>query len=140
MVDPGRVRTALDHRATMAVRRSCLLIFIDSFVAPSTVLAGMPAPDVLTDVASMRLSAISFFILLILLSAGGVQLLWNRVLRTSFTKLPRLTYGKSLGLIALWGLLFIVVLTMISGARELMTPGAWDRDGATYKLKPTSAP
>jgi hypothetical protein len=104
---------------------------------PSTALAGMPSPDVLTDVAHMRLAAISFFIALILLCAAGVRLLWNRVLQASFPKLPRLTYAKSLGLIALWGLLFIVVLTMISGARELMTPGAWERDGATYKLKTT---
>jgi len=27
------------------------------------------------------------------------------------------------------------VLTMISGARELMTPGAWEKDGAIYRLK-----
>jgi hypothetical protein len=26
------------------------------------------------------------------------------------------------------------VLEMIAGARDLMTPGAWDHDGATYKL------
>ncbi len=24
---------------------------------------------------------------------------------------------------------------MISGARELMTPGAWERDGQTYRLR-----
>jgi hypothetical protein len=32
--------------------------------------------------------------------------------------------------------LFVVVLTMISGARELMTPGAWkrDKDRLTYSL------
>jgi hypothetical protein len=29
---------------------------------------------------------------------------------------------------------FGLVLTMISGARELLTPGAWDKVGATYKL------
>ena len=27
-----------------------------------------------------------------------------------------------------------IVLTMISGARELMTPGAWERNGVTYRL------
>src|SRR5262249_44341344 len=36
------------------------------------------------------------------------------------------------GLVALWGLLFVLVLTMISGARELMTPGAWTKHGLTY--------
>jgi hypothetical protein len=37
-------------------------------------------------------------------------------------------------LVALWGLLFVLVLTMISGARELMTPGAWRKQGLTYTL------
>ena len=42
----------------------------------------------------------------------------------------------------LWGLCFVVVLTMISGARELMTPGAWKKQGWTYTLadaKPADA-
>ncbi len=34
----------------------------------------------------------------------------------------------------IWGLLFVLVLTMISGARELMTPGAWEKEGFTYVL------
>ncbi len=38
-------------------------------------------------------------------------------------------------MVVLWGLLFTVVLAMISGARELMTPGAWEKQGATYRLK-----
>jgi hypothetical protein len=42
--------------------------------------------------------------------------------------------------VLLWGLLFVIVLTMISGARELMTPGAWQKSGFTFKLTtPTSA-
>ena len=48
--------------------------------------------------------------------------------------MPRLSYGKAVGLAALWGLLSALVLTMISGARELMTPGAWEKKGATYQL------
>src|SRR5262249_30092928 len=31
------------------------------------------------------------------------------------------------------------VLTMISGARELMTPGAWEKNGVTYRLAPPTA-
>ena len=42
-------------------------------------------------------------------------------------------------MVTLWGLAFILVLTMISGARELMTPGAWERSGATYKLAGSGA-
>ena len=45
-----------------------------------------------------------------------------------------LSYGRSLALVTLWGLAFVVVLTMISGARELMTPGAWRKQGWTYAL------
>ena len=37
-------------------------------------------------------------------------------------------------MIVLWCLLFVLVLTMISGARELMTPGAWEKKGLPYKL------
>jgi hypothetical protein len=54
--------------------------------------------------------------------------------------LPRLSYSEALGMIVLWGLLFLLVLTMISGARELMTPGAWEKKGLTYRLVPPSPP
>ena len=63
-----------------------------------------------------------------------VKLLWN-YLAKDFSKLPPMTYRKALAAVTLWGLLFLLVLTMISGARELMTPGAWEKQGATYKLK-----
>lgn len=107
----------------------------------SAATAGMPAP-LPTNVdkvlrlnapALERLQAISFFILAFLLSAGVIQLLWN-YLRHDFASMPRLSYGKALAATFLWGLLFVIVLTMISGARELMTPGAWTKQGFTYKL------
>ena len=92
----------------------------------------------LTDVARLRVEVISFFLMGLLLSAGVVMAVWNG-LRRDFAWLPRLSYGKACGVIVLWGLLFVVVLTMISGARELMTPGAWEKEGVTYKLR-TAAP
>lgn len=95
-------------------------------------IAGMPSVT-LTDVARLRLENISFFLAGFLLSAFLIKLLWNW-LATDWTFLPRLTYGKAVGLVALWGLLFVLVLTMISGARELMTPGAWEKKGTTYQL------
>jgi hypothetical protein len=101
---------------------------------PSSAWAGMPSPPVLTDLARMRVEAISFFLVVLLVSAFVIKVVWN-YLRGSFERLPRLTYGKAVGLVVLWGILFAVVLLMISGARELMTPGAWERDGAVYKLK-----
>lgn len=100
----------------------------------TSLLGGMPPPIVLTDIARLRLEAISFFIATILVSAVVVRWLWNS-LRDSFPKLPRLTYGKALTLVLIWGLMFVIVLTMISGARELMTPGAWEKQGPVYRLK-----
>jgi hypothetical protein len=99
--------------------------------------AGMPTLT-LSDLAEMRVQTISFFLLVLLLSTWAVQGLWNG-LRRDFTRLPHLTYRRSLAITALWGLLFVLILTMISGARELMTPGAWERSGATYQLKPLPA-
>ena len=95
--------------------------------------AGMPS-FTLTDVAQSRLQAISFFLLMFLVLSAVVQGIWNS-LRSDFPKLPRLTYKRSVGLVALWGMIFLLLLTMISGARELMTPGAWEKDGLTYKVK-----
>jgi hypothetical protein len=87
----------------------------------------------LSDLARMRIQGISFFLAGLLASAGLIQWIWNG-LRKDFALLPRLTYGKALGVVVLWGLLFVLVLTMISGARELMTPGAWEKQGLTYRL------
>ncbi len=105
---------------------------------PGLAWAGMPAFD-LTDVARFRLDTLSFFLVTMLMLAGVVQALWN-YLRRDFTALPRLRYGRALALTVLAGLLFAFVLTMISGARELLTPGAWERTGVTYGLKPTFGP
>lgn len=99
-------------------------------------LAGMPVIT-LSDVAAWRLSGISFFVALILLVAWFVRLLWNYLRRDS-QALPLLNYRRSLALVLLLGLCFNIVLLMISGTRELMTPGAWEKHGATYQLKPGS--
>jgi len=116
------------------------------FTAPATLLislaaaapahAGMPS-YALSDLAKARLDSISFFLVLLLVLALVLKLLWN-YLAKDFPKLPRMTYPRALAAIALWGLLFLLVLTMISGARELMTPGAWEKHGSTYKLKEES--
>jgi hypothetical protein len=108
--------------------------------------AGMPAPLPehpeqvlrLTEPAVMRLATISFFLAGLLVCAAVVRWLWNG-LGKDFPNLPRLTYLRALGAVLLWGLLFVIVLTMISGARELMTPGAWKKQGWTYQLSDDSA-
>src|SRR5947209_7590024 len=105
--------------------------------------AGMPSPlptedDLvrvlrLNGTTEQRLEVISFFLGGLLVSALVVQLLWNAVAR-DVPRLPRLTFGRALAGVVLWGLLFVIVLTMIAGARELMTPGAWKKQGWTYKV------
>lgn len=116
-------------------------------------LAGMPAvlPNGWTKESGLSgngspppslgpyLQGISFFVAGLLLSAWAVKGLWG-VLRKDLAWLPPLGYGRALSLVVLWGLLFVVVLTMISGARELMTPGAWKKQGWTYKLDQPSPP
>ena len=95
-------------------------------------LAGMPMLT-FTELGKLRVEALSFFLLLFFLSAAGVMWIWNS-LRRDFVRLPRLGYFKALGMVTLWAFAFGLVLTMISGARELLTPGAWEKDGATYRL------
>jgi hypothetical protein len=95
-------------------------------------LAGMPTPR-LTDSVTMQLSTISFFLMALFASALVIKWLWNWLAR-DFERLPRVTYRVSLGLVTLWGILFVLVLTMIAGARELLTPGAWQQHGFLYKL------
>ncbi len=117
------------HRLTLTLTFSLAL--------PGCLLAGMPTID-FTDIAKMRIDTISFFFVMYLLIAWGVKWFWND-LRSTFPKMPKISYRRALGLLTIWALLFVVVLTMISGARELLTPGAWERSGATYKLvEPTS--
>lgn len=101
-------------------------------ITSQSVIAGMPTVD-LSDFAEMRLELISVFLFGILVSAFVVKSTWNGF-RKDFTSLPEISYGKSFSLVCLWGLLFVIVLTMISGARELMTPGAWIKKGNTYAL------
>jgi hypothetical protein len=114
---------------------------------PSVAWAGMPSmlpseiPQVLrlTESAAARYQAISFFLVVLLLSAVVVRWLWNR-LSVDFPKLPRLSFLRSLAIVFAWGLLLLVVLTMIAGTRELMTPGVWQKQGLLYHLPPAVGP
>jgi hypothetical protein len=132
--------------------RAILGILVLLVVSRRDALAGMPSvtpADIsreirgmqsgLSDLAYQRLEVVSFFLLGLLGCAWVIQRVWNG-LRRDFPRLPRLSFARALGFIVLWGLLFVVVLTMISGARELMTPGAWIKEGLTYKLARPSAP
>lgn len=93
--------------------------------------AGMTVYD-LSDLVRLRLEDISFFALLLLASALGVRLLWNYLAR-DFPRLPRLSFGKAISLTVLLSLMMLLILIMIAGARELLTPGAWYRQGSHYR-------
>lgn len=117
-------------------------------IQASTAQAGMPSPlpiEVprvfqLSTPALERFQTISFFLLVFALCSAIVMFLWN-YLQRDFPRLPRLTFGRAAAGVFLWGLLFVIVLTMISGARELMTPRAWEQRGYTYQIAepPSSA-
>lgn len=120
------IRVKCFHQSATFV--ACLWLAI-----PSSASAGMTVVT-LTDMAAARIDALSFFLALYLFIALLVKLLWNH-LRGAFTFLPKLDYLRSLGLVFVTGLMFYVVLTMISGARELLTPGAWEKQGVGYRLR-----
>jgi hypothetical protein len=98
--------------------------------------AGMPSPT-LTDAGRLRLQSLGFFVALFFVLAKLCQLLWNW-LRADFPSMPHLGFRRAMALVFLWGMALELVLTMISGARELLTPGAWEKVGVTYQLKPAS--
>lgn len=98
-----------------------------------TASAGMTVVT-LTEIARARLDALSFFLFTYLVISWVVKGIWNQ-LGKSFTSLPKLRYREALGVVFVSGLLFYVVLTMISGARELLTPGAWEKQGNGYRLR-----
>ena len=118
-----------------------------TLILPTVACAGMPSPlptDYekvfrLNEEPLQRFQTISFFLMGLLACAAIVRWLWN-YLQRDFFWLPRLSFGKALAGVLLWGLLFVIVLTMISGARELMTPGAWRKEGFTYKLNNPTVP
>jgi len=47
---------------------------------------------------------------------------------------PKLKYLHALCASLVFGLLTLLILTMISGIREVLTPGAWRRQGTSYRL------
>ncbi len=108
---------------------------------PPTLIAGMPSFSfTLEEVAKLRLDAVSFFLLVFVLCSFVVRWAWNSLAEV-LPVLPAIRFKHALFLMVLSALLLYVVLAMISGARELMTPGAWNRVGSTYELAtPKGAP
>jgi hypothetical protein len=117
---------------TMKLPSAAFISLLWLFAAGSA-SAGMTVVT-LTDVAAARLDALSFFVFTYFVISWVVKLIWNQLAK-SFESLPRLKYRQALGVVFVTGLLFYVVLTMISGARELLTPGAWEKQGSGYRLR-----
>ena len=119
-----------------------LIVVIVAMAASASALAGMPSvlpSDIdmrwqASEKSTSRLQAISFFLMGLVGSILAVKLLWN-VLAQGVPALPRIDLLRATALVVLWGMIFTLVLTMISGARELMTPGAWKQNGFTYELQ-----
>ncbi len=136
-------RTAHAHWSGARRMNRCLRIagiaVVMFFEHASVAFAGMPSIT-LSDLARMRFQTISFFLVLFLLVLVGDPVDLER----GPERLPAAAVSElSPGDWAwwpLWGLLFLLILTMISGARELMTPGAWKKEGFTYKLKDDADP
>ncbi len=91
----------------------------------------------LRDVVRLRLEEISFFIVLLIVCTFAFQLLWNFAFK-GFRAIPRLKFRQALCLALLFGLMMLLILTMISGIREVLTPGAWRKQGTSYRLNDPS--
>lgn len=113
-----------------------LAAFLLAVSVTTSAMAGMPAPA-LTDAGRLRLASIGFFAATFVVLAKLFQILWNW-LRKDFPSLPQLTFRRAMAIVFVWGMALELVLTMISGARELLTPGAWERVGVTYQVTPAT--
>src|SRR5260221_1669102 len=114
------------------VFKTGIAVIVISLAAANQSHAGMPSFE-LGDIYRLRFQELSFFIFLLLLCAFLFQVMWNYAAK-GFDFLPRLNLRRSLCLATLFGLLMLLVLTMISGIREVLTPGAWRKQGSTYRL------
>lgn len=115
------------------MRRLLAIIAVTTLaLRPAVAMAGMPSID-LSDWAATRVETISFFAAFFFVLVVVLRLLWNFLAR-DFPALPVLTVKRALAAVVLLSLLLAVVLTMIAGARELLTPGAWQKQGHVYRL------
>ncbi len=111
-----------------------LFLFLMIDIVMNVAYAGMPSLT-LTDFARLRLSTLSFFLLIYFIASIAIFGLWH-FLRQEFSTLPQLSFQKSLAFVFLWGIAFYLVLLMIAGTRELMTPKAWEKAGIIHQLAP----
>ena len=100
----------------------------------STVEAGMSTVT-LSKFGADRLIGISTVLFVLLVVVSTLLLVcWNKLVKGSTW--PKLSHPKAVGLTFLAGLLSFLVLVMIAGSRELLTPKAWRPKGILYELAP----
>lgn len=87
----------------------------------------------LRDIYRLRLEEISFFVFLLLVCGLVLKAVWNYAFQ-GFAAIPKLKYLQALCISLLFGLVMLLILTMISGIREVLTPGAWKHQGTSYRL------
>jgi len=91
----------------------------------------------LRDIYRLRLEEISFFIVLLFVCSFGLKLVWNYAFK-GFNFVPRLKFVQAFCVSLLFGVLMLLILTMISGIREVLTPDAWRHQGTSYRLNDTA--
>ena len=121
-------------RTSRGLRKAALVVTSSAIVLPAH--AGMTVYG-LRDIYRLRLEEISFFVVLLLACALVLKLLWNYAFK-GFNSVPRLKYLQALCAALLFGLVMLFILTMISGIREVLTPGAWRHQGTSYRLNDPS--
>jgi hypothetical protein len=124
------VDMGLGYRATR-LRTAVLCTLLTAGLAPSA-QAGMTVYS-LRDIYRLRLQEISFFLVMLLGCAFLLKLLWNHAFK-AMPSVPRLGFMQASCLALLLGLTMLLLLTIISGIREVLTPGAWRHQGTSYRL------
>ena len=110
-------------RISRALKVGSAVVLV-SLAATTESHAGMPS-FALRDIYRLRFQELSFFIFLLVVCAFLLKVTWNYAVK-GFGSVPKLNFRRSLCLAILFGLLMLLILTMISGARELLMPGAWE--------------
>ena len=115
-------------------RLSALLIFL-----PLSAWAGMPSFYV-SDMAKIRLESISFGLVVFIVGTEIFRRLWNSQVVPMFGDKFRLSWIGGFLFTGLLSTLMLLILTLISGTREVMTPAAWEKDGLTHKIQTDLSP
>jgi hypothetical protein len=116
--------------------KAAALLLIAGFAFTASSYAGMTVYS-LRDIYRLRFQEISFFVFLFLMCAVLLKFLLNYAIK-GIDFLPRINFRRSLCLSVMFGLGMLLILAMISGIREVLTPGAWRHQGTSYRLNDPS--